>query len=196
MIDHLRRNILGCAHRAVDTSGSWRSLLGSCLSNHEVSDGYCDVFLVLCTKRAVTLHRKRDVRRVWALTPRVCGFCRAAWPYTVCAGEWGLCTGIWLSGIPSSSLICFTFLLPHFRLTLEFPPSQIRFSQNREVFVKPPCNSIAFQQQFSSPYRIRVGVLPHSCSLSLLCCMALFAPHLACCLLWHGPREICNKKKN
>lgn len=47
-------------------------------------------------------------------------------------------TGIPLSGIPSSSLACFNFLLSHFRLTLEFPPDQIRFSRNRDFFVETP----------------------------------------------------------
>ena len=36
------------------------------------------------------------------------------------------------------SLACFSLLLPCFRLTLEFPPDQIRFSQNKEVFVETP----------------------------------------------------------
>lgn len=74
-------------------SGQWlhlaakKNLLGGCLLKHEISDGCCDVFLVLCTKLALILHRKWDVRRIWALTPRICSSWRAAWPYAVYARE-------------------------------------------------------------------------------------------------------------
>lgn len=102
---------------------------------HEVSEACCDVFLILCREVEVILHRRCDVRRIWALTPRMHSCWRAAWPYAVVCKRMGYrWAGIWLSGIPSSSLASVDFLLPHFRLTLEFPPDQIRFSQNRRIF--------------------------------------------------------------
>lgn len=147
---------------------------------HEVSEACCDVFLILCRELEVILHRRCDVRRIWALTPRMHRCWRAAWPYAVVCKRMGYrWAGIWLSGIPSSSLASLDFLLPHFRLTLEFPPDQIRFSQNRRIFfVETPLNCIAFQQEVFSACRIYVDTLPLSCFLSLLCCMALVTPHL------------------
>lgn len=194
MVDHLRRSILRCVHRAVATSGSWRNL-GDCPLHHEVSDDYCDVFLVLCTKCAVTLHRKCDVRRVWALSPRICSSWRAAWLYTLCARVGSLHRH--LSGIPSNSLTCFNFLLPHFRLTLEFSPTLDQFfTEQRSFCGNPLLTALLFNSSF--PLRTESMLVVYPTAVSIPCCAAWYW----LILTWHvvftdtGLERYIIKKKN
>lgn len=87
-----------------------KNVLCFCLLKHVVSDGWCDVFFGFCTKLAVILHRKCDVRRIWALTPRICSSQRVAWPCTAWQ-ENRKFPDRHLTGTPPSWLVCLNFLL-------------------------------------------------------------------------------------